>query len=211
MKAKSAIIAALLVAFGLTGFVEAPMLRYVYTIEEGSRLIIQGSSNVNSFDCIGRSDFPATAFTLTSNAAGDTLRFSNAVLYLRTKHLDCDNAKMNQDLCDALKAGEFPYIKVELHGAMLLSGSLAETGGWANLKALATLTITDSKKRVVMGVKAQRLANGRFRFVSSKDLRMTDFGVQPPQVMLGLIKVNNAIRIHFDLTAQTRPEQTRAD
>lgn len=207
MKTRIVLLASLLAAFGLTGFFESPFMRYVYSIEDGSRLTIEGSSNVNSFGCLSNTDLPPTAISVLPMGNGDTLRFNNAILMLKTKTLDCDNSQMNKDLCEAMKAEEYPYIKVEIHGAMLQSGNLREAGGdWANMKAIATLTIVNVSKRVILDVKAKRLAADRFRFIATKDMRMTDFNITPPSVMLGLIKVNNAIRISFDLTAKAKPE-----
>jgi len=207
MKTRVLLLAALLAAFSLTGFLESPFMRYVYSIEDGSRLTIEGSSNVNSFACLGSNDLSPMTISVLPVGAGDTLRFNNAILTLRTKSLDCDNSQMNKDLCEAMKADEYPYIKIEIHGAMLQSGNLREAGSdWATMKAVATLTIVNVSKRVVLDVKAKRLSPDRFRFVAAKDMRMTDFNITPPSVMLGLIKVNNAIRISFDLTTKAKPE-----
>lgn len=207
MKMRIVLLASLLAAFSLTGFFESPFARYTYSIEDGSRLTIEGSSNVNSFGCLGNTDLPPTTISVMPVGSGDTLRFNNAILMLKTKTLDCDNSQMNKDLCEAMKAEEYPFIKVEIHGAMLQSGNLREGNtDWTAMKAVATLTITGVSRRVVLDVKAKRLATDKFRFVATKEMRMTDFNITPPSVMLGLIKVNNTIRINFDLTTKAKPE-----
>ncbi|MFM8439542.1 MAG: hypothetical protein ACKOAX_13785, partial [Candidatus Kapaibacterium sp.] len=70
--------------------------------------------------------------------------------------------------------------------------------------AMATLTITDVCKPIVMDVRGIRLSADRYRFVCSKNVRMTDFNVSPPTALFGLIKVNDDIRINLDITASVR-------
>ncbi len=202
MKTRISLLGLAIIASAQMSFIESPNMRYTYAIEDGSRLIIEGSSNINSFGCLDKSNFPPTPFMMS--AIDDTIRFTNAVLLLKTKNLDCDNSKMNKDLCNAMKADEYPYIKVELHKAMIQSGSFQESGEWIYLKAIATLTITSVDKLVTMEVQAKRIASNKYRFKAIKELRMTDFNIQPPSAMLGLIKVKDAIRINFDLTAQAK-------
>jgi polyisoprenoid-binding protein YceI len=124
--------------------------------------------------------------------------FTGTTLALKTAALDCDNSKINRDLCTALKADEFPTINIVLHEASVHGASVNERD-WTDIKATATLTITDQSRKVSLAVKGRKLSGDRFRFVSIKDIQMTDFGIQPPTALFGLIKVHDHIKINFDL------------
>ncbi len=43
-------------------------------------------------------------------------------------------------------------------------------------------------------------ANGELKIIGSKQLTMTDFGMEPPTAMMGAIKVGNEISVTFEIT-----------
>ncbi len=195
---------ALLLCFLLSGFVDADMrpTNIVYSIENGSSLSISGTSNVNTFSCLCAETFKRQVLEIVRVDSTRQLRFKNAVLKLPTQSMDCNNSRMNSDLCDALKSSKYPYIVVELQQIQLRPTALNATRNeWFDVVAVATLTITDVCKPIVMDVRGIRLGDDRYRFVCSKNVRMTDFNVDPPTALFGLIKVNNDIKINLDITA----------
>lgn len=167
-------------------------------IEEGSRLFIEGTSNINSFECLCNDRFNPKNVRVVVDDERKSITFSRTTLALKTATLDCDNTKINRDLCVALKADVYPTINIVLHEASIL-GSSVNDRDWTDIKATATLTITDQSRKVVLAVKGRKLSGNRFRFVSVKDLMMTDFGVEPPTALFGLVKVRDHITINFDL------------
>lgn len=199
---KLRILSGLLLLAGLCGFVRSNFItmEYRYSIEDKSRLYIEGTSNVNSFDCNCRDRFSKGSLTLAFMDSDKSLRFSNTMLKIRSQSLDCDNNKMNKDLYEALKSEQYPDITIQLHDAVVQSGSFsANNGEWVNVKAFVTLTITNVSRNIMMDVKGQKLGNGKFHFVSSKEILLTDYNIEPPTALLGLIKVRNNIRINLDL------------
>ena len=167
-------------------------------IEEGSRLFIEGTSNINSFECLCNDRFNPKNVRVSVDDDRRTISFSGTTLALKTAALDCDNSKINKDLCTALKADEYPTINIVLHEASVHGASVNERD-WTDIKATATLTITDQSRKVSLAVKGRKLSGNRYRFVSVKELQMTDFGIEPPTALFGLIKVRDHIKINFDL------------
>ncbi len=175
----------------------------VYYIDAGSRLTIDGSSNVNKFTCACNQQFPQSTLRFDLSDGGRSARFTNAGLSIRTKSLDCGNNQMNKDMYQTLRADQHPNIRIDLTRAQLQeAGQLSDTD-WTPLKATSTLTIAGVSKPVVFEVKAKRVSADRIRLMASKEVLMTDFHIDPPRAMLGLIKVNDAIRINMDLTVVT--------
>lgn len=171
-----------------------------YTIEQGSQLSIQGTTNVNSFECFSKQAFNQQAVQLAIDPVTKAVSFDRAVLHIKVKELDCDNSKMNADLCDALNYEKFPNITIRLHDAKLVNGSLASE--WSEIIVNATLKITDQERRVELRAKGKIIDGGRYRFVANKALKMTDFGVEPPTALMGLIRVRDEITINFDLVTK---------
>ncbi|MFM8177556.1 MAG: YceI family protein [Candidatus Kapaibacterium sp.] len=196
-----------LAALLLCGFTDTDMrpMNVVYSIENGSSLSISGTSNVNTFSCLCAETFKRQVLEIRRDDSTRQIRFRNAVLKLPTESMDCNNSRMNSDLCDALKASRYQYIVVELQQIRLRPGATdAASNEWFDVVAMATLTITDVCKPIVMDVRGIRLSADRYRFVCSKNVRMTDFNVSPPTALFGLIKVNDDIRINLDITASVR-------
>ncbi len=194
---------AISVMLALSSFSDPPVSSQdvSYSIDPGSNLTIAGTSNVNSFTCLCNETFLKRTVRITTIDSIQTLKFSNALLKLPTKSMDCANSRMNSDLCDALKADQYPYIVIELHEVNLRSaGARVAKGEWVDVKAIANLTITNVCKPLIMDVKMKKIAGDKYRFVCSKDLKMTDFKVDPPTALFGLIKVHNEIKINLDLT-----------
>lgn len=174
----------------------------VYSIENGSSLSITGTSNVNTFSCLCAETFKRQVLQIERVDSTHRIRFKNALLKLPTQSMDCSNSRMNSDLCDALKASKYPFIVVELQQVQLRPSALrTESNEWFDVVATATLTITDVCKPIVIDVRGVNLGDNRYRFVCSKSVRMTDFNVDPPTALLGLIKVHNDIKINLDITA----------
>ncbi len=189
-----------LVATGSRPAGEKLALAVRYSIEEGSQLSIQGTTNVNSFECFSKQAFNQQAVQLLVDPVTKAVTFSRAVLHIKVQQLDCDNSKMNADLCDALNSDAFPNITIKLFDAKLVNGSI--TTAWSDVIVNASLKITDQERRIEIRAKAKQIEGGRYRFVANKALKMTDFGVEPPTALMGLIRVRDEITINFDLSTK---------
>ena len=111
---------------------------------------------------------------------------------------------MNRDLCEALKSDDYPFISIELHDAVVLFGSAKGLDSSFTIRCNASIAITNVTRKVTLDVKAKNVGSGRFHFYCTKQLLMTDYGVEPPTALLGLIKVRNSIRIVLDITTRAR-------
>jgi hypothetical protein len=202
---KATILAVFLVGVALLATGSRPMgsklmLAVRYSIEQGSQLSIQGTTNVNSFECFSKQAFNQQAVQLMVDPVTKAVTFNRAVLHIKVKELDCDNSKMNADLCDALNSEAFPNITIKLHDAKLVNGSI--TNAWSDVIVNASLKITDQERRIEIRAKAKQVEDGKYRFIANRGLKMTDFGVEPPTALMGLIRVRDEITINFDLTTK---------
>ena len=74
---------------------------------------------------------------------------------------------------------------------------------WFDVKARIKLTITNVTKEVQIQGVVKRTSANTFELKGKHNLLMSDFGITPPQAMLGMIKVNNQISLSFYLKIQT--------
>lgn len=123
------------------------------------------------------------------------------------KTLECGKKKMNRDMYNALKADKHPQISYRLLDAELLSESThPDSVGWMKIQAKGMLTIagvTDTTNLIVQG---QLIGEDRFRVKGVKPLNMHDFEIEPPTALMGLIKANEELTVHFDVSVQLKDE-----
>lgn len=178
-----------------------------YHIQAPSRLFLQGTTNVSSFNCNCSSmeSLPRLQFEMGLQKENFKAIFSDARLHIRTENLDCGNRQMNRDLYHALKAEEHPMIGMVLLETTRQSSAQAPgADGWMDITARARLTIAGVSRTIELPVRARQTSPDTYRFVSKHPINMTDFSIDPPTAMMGLVKVNNRIEIHFDLAVEVR-------
>jgi len=169
----------------------------VVVIDPASQLNLFGSSNINKFKCDCTDQFPRSTLKYNKGKTGTSATFSNAILKIRSAALDCGNKFMNKDMFKTLHGDEYPEIRIELLQVKQLNET--KSGEWSNQIVEAALTIAGYRKIIDLNVRALKNDEDHFRFVSDKNILMTDFGLIPPKALMGTIKVNDLIRIHMDM------------
>lgn len=172
-----------------------------YRIGSKSVLKLEGKTNINAFSCNCTESFAPQIFTINlNNSEPNTAAFRNTHLKIPVKSLDCGNKLMNKDLYKALNSDEYPNITIELLEVKQdKCNKLGVLSDWLNIKALTRITLNGNSKEYWLNVTARKLDTNLYRFIGSKKLSMTDFGVQPPVAMMGVIKVKDEIKIDLDL------------
>ena len=114
------------------------------------------------------------------------------------KTLKSGDKKLDANMYDALKEDDFHSISYR----MLSATKLNDTTGGENKRTLfrtnGILTVAGKEQEIAMDVSVA--SDSTIRVAGSKELLMTDFGIEPPTMMLGLIKTDNRIVIKFDLS-----------
>ena len=174
-----------------------------FEIDDRSILNLTGKTNVNSFDCEWRDRFSKASVLMTCTEGGNVMLFDKASILLRTTSLDCNNEIMNEHLRQTMKSDQYPFIAVSIETVKITGGSLKNIGESAMLKAEALFTITNVRRKVILDVRAHRESENQFRFTSTTLIKMTDYGIEPPTALLGLIKVRDTISLNFDLITRT--------
>jgi len=166
------------------------------TLAGESRLWIEGSSSVNTFVCVAGAVDGAGSFSAQRPAGAHV---AEAELLVPVRGFDCGKARMNKDFVAALKVEAHPQIRFRLNEAELTAS--ANDAGWGHLRVTGRLTIAGTERTVTMHVKGQRSADGTYRATGELPLLMSDFGIDPPTALFGLIKAHDPITVRFDLVA----------
>ena len=161
------------------------------SLSKTSKVWVDGTSNVRSFSC--------AAATIQADVAGETTgepgsAVKSATLVIPVASLDCKNGTMNEHMLKALKAKTNPTIVFRL-----ASYELAKQADVVRVTLAGTLAMGGVEKPVSMTVEASEGASGMLHVVGTHELRMTEWGLKPPTLMLGTMKVDERVKVGFDL------------
>lgn len=101
---------------------------------------------------------------------------------------------LDKNMQQALEAKSHPEIGFKLQSYEAEPGA----GGAVKMKAKGLLTVAGVQKPVTLDLVATKAGEG-MRFTGTRLLRMTDFGITPPVMMLGTLKTADEVNISFDL------------
>ena len=165
-------------------------------VQPGSRLWINGSSTVRSFECSATSfdtDIQSAPGTVAVLATGEKVVTAVEVTIPAAK-LDCKNGTMNEHMLKALKAKANPNIVFAL-----ASYDLVPQNDDLRITLNGQLPIGGVTKAVTIATAAKAEADGTLRVAGTHEVRMTEFGLKPPSLMLGTMKVDEKVKVSFDL------------
>ena len=149
---------------------------------------VSGTSTIRGWTC---SVLGTAAVTPGSSnpAPGFAAGVQSATLTVPVADFECPDETMTEHLLEAMKPAEFAEITFRLE-SYEASGQGAEASG--------ALTIRDVTKAVSFPISLTASGAG-VEIAGEVRLDMTTYGVEPPVVMLGLLRVRPQIRIEFEL------------
>lgn len=161
------------------------------------RVWFTGTSNVRSFTCrateVGASDrLPSVAPGDAPAAADSAAR--PVTLRIPVARVDCGIPLMNRHLRHALHADRHPAIQFTLAEYELVPGD----SGWA-VRMTGALAIAGVERTVTVDAAVESDSAGVTHVRGTHDIRVTDYGIQPPRRFGGLLRVREQVTVHFDV------------
>ncbi len=188
----------LVVVMGLCAFspAEGPRkLPPVWVVEKGSLLSIEGSSNVNRFTCAVKEYLQLDTLRWVHDDRTRKLLFRHSAVRVDVMQFDCHHKFITADLRKTLKVSQYPYLLIHF----LTIEDLTWVHEGATVRGQVVIELAGMKKLVDMEYKLVREQGDRFRLQGSKHLRFSDFRLEPPRKLAGLIHINEDIRVVFEL------------
>jgi len=157
---------------------------------------------VGKWACGGDAKVDAVPESVADPASGLAGAVQKVVVTTSVPGIDCGDSTMNKHLRKALKDKEFPEIKYQaLKYTLVDDGSAVQTSG--------ELTIAGVTKPVGLGAKLIQVPGGGTRVVGRVEINMLDYGVKPPSLFFGALKVANVVTVQFDTVVQLPREVTQ--
>jgi polyisoprenoid-binding protein YceI len=184
---KSLVLTALLAAPALAAAALAPL-----SLQPGSRVWVDGTSTARSWHCESTRATGSAAASTTELA--QLASVGSASVTVPVGSLDCRNNTMNGHMRNALKADANPELRFRA-----TSVAVTPTGADAGTVVMSgTLTLAGEERPVTINGTVER-ENGQLRVKGSKRITMTEWGVRPPSLMLGAMRVAPAATVGFDV------------
>lgn len=186
---------ATLAGIGLAGAwtrIDTPM-----TLQPESKLWVEGTSTTKSWSCkasISEADIIATSANAASAIVAGEKAVRSVAVTVAAPKLDCGNGTMTKHALKALEADKHKTINFTLSGY-----ELAKAGTGAKTTLKGSLTLGGVTKPVVITANATDAGAGKVRVAGTYALKMSDYGLKPPSLMMGAMKVGDQVTVNFDL------------
>lgn len=137
---------------------------------------------------------------LTPAAAVAAGKVKSMKLTVPVADLTSGEKGLDKNMRKAMKAEKFPEVVYDLGAA-----GVAASSGALTASTTGQLTIAGEKREIAMRL-AVVPAGDAVAVRGAYELKMSDFGIEPPKLMMGAIKVKDAVTVRFDLTIKTQKE-----
>jgi len=169
-------------------------------LQKNSYLSINGTTNLLSFNLHQDGNkFVKNNLTFIASQNQNKLFLSQNQLAIEVKNFTSDNIMVLKDFQKLLKSDIYPSMQVQLNYIELLPNTSQSKIVKGN--ALVNITITGVTKKFTIPISSN--SEGDIFIVDGKkDINIRDFGLTPPEEMLGLLKVSEWINIDFHLNCK---------
>jgi YceI-like domain. len=156
-----------------------------------SEVVISGTTNVNQFTCKYNLQELELPIRLIYDEKAQHILFKNAKLKLANDCFDCGGKAINKDFRELLQTKSHPEVELKLL--------------YVNPPQPEKETISVGMEIKIAGVtrKYESVLNCEQKsgicVKGTLSLKLTDFGLEPPRKVLGMIKVDNEILVHMSL------------
>ena len=149
---------------------------------------VSGTSTVRGWTCPVEGAVEATPGESSDPLPGFPNGLQSVTVTVQVQEFECPEEQMNEHLQEAMESSDHPAIIFELQ-EYSLTGDAAEASG--------AITIHGMTKPITLAIELVESADG-VRGVGQTEVNMTEFGVTPPSVWLGLLNVGEVVTIDFD-------------
>jgi hypothetical protein len=185
---------AIILIFLLSGFYP-PDNKAVWVVLQGSSLTVNGTTNINSFQCdINNYNLPDTINLVKSVPNGQILPM-NGKLNLEIEAFDCHNRMMTADLRKTLKAKMYPMLIVKF----ISINSFPNFKNPTKISGFVDISLSGVSKRFEINYIFTGDEKQDVHLKGNQKIHFSDFNLIPPSKLGGVIKANDELLVEFKL------------
>lgn len=186
----------LLILFASFANVQSVTNKKIIFISPKSEFEIVGSSNVNTFKCLFNIKNLNKPLEIGYEEGSSITYFHNSTLVLENTFFDCGGRGINKDFHDLLRTKEYPQILLTLREVE------KKSVGDTKVKALVEIQIAGISRSYSLEVQSENKED--LHISGNLKLDITDFNLEAPRKMLGMVVVSKEIEIVFNLIVENR-------
>lgn len=187
-----------IVAFLFAAASPVPRNTERWVVSAQSELIIRGTTNVNDFVCRTGFKYVRDTLELLLSNKDCPIIFSRNAMIIPVASFDCGNQMITKDFQETLNANRYPYltlrfVSIEEKVPVVASGSVA---------GVVEITLTGTTKFYSVLYSLAGNGDSSVSLVGKQDVCFSDFNLNAPRKMMGLIKVQDDLEVEFRLHLQ---------
>lgn len=176
-------------------------------LQPQSKLWVDGNSTVRRFSCtagVVQADVQARPGAVAAVLAGEKA-VRTVEVRIPAARLDCRNGTMNEHMLKALKATEHAEIvfRVQSYDVAVVDGAVRGT-------LAGSLTLGGVTRAITIEAGGADAGPHALRVTGKHPLRLSDYGLKAPSLMLGTMKVDDTVTVGFDLVLADEPSVAAA-
>ena len=173
-------------------FLHAPeRIEEKWLVDDSSNLRIEGSTNVNTFNCSVTKYLQADTLIFFKNDPDDKDFLIRGKMIVNVNGFECQKRYMNADLKKTLKAKESPFLSIQL----ISIGDFTNTS--LPVRGTLSICLAGVKKSIEADYTVHTGPCGRVFLNGKCNVLFSDFGLTPPRKLSGLVTVNQEINVNF--------------
>lgn len=173
-----------------------PIEKERWLVEESSRLVVEGSSNVNDFECSIQSRTRKDTLTIDYDERSQRINFVKNEVLINARTFDCQNDLITSDLKKTLKTDKYPHVTLRF---LSLERPTFRNFSSQRVRGIISITIAGHTERYHINYRMTPRTDGTIILEGEQILNITDFGLTTPKKLMGLIRVNENIKVDFNM------------
>ncbi|MBX2942872.1 MAG: YceI family protein [Cyclobacteriaceae bacterium] len=184
---------------GLMGFTRTPeggILVHHLIVLPSSKVTIDGKTNVNSFRCAITQYTGKDTLVLLEGGKNKKPFFKKGYVGLEAARFDCGVQLMTSDFWKTIKYKEYPVVSIDF---ISFERTLQLTSGRDIFRGRMQISLAGVTKSFEMDCTIEVEESGLIHFKGGRRFTFSDFKLEPPSRMMGLVKVEDTLEVSFHL------------
>lgn len=172
--------------------------KFRWVVEKSSSLSITGATNINRFACgVAEYGEPDTITCLSEGCRGEARGIPlRGALRINVADFECNNRIMTGEFKKTLRYKEHPQLVIRFLNLEKIP--VFDTRP-VTIKGCVSVELAGVIKQFDIDYVAHRAGETDAQLIGCRDFGFSDFGLQPPQKMGGLIRVKDSLNVRFNL------------
>jgi len=199
---KHILIGSILLFFSFLSWGQSTKRNHEVTVTS-SQFTIEGSTNVNKFNCSLEEHIPSDTLEIRSTWNNSRITFENLILSYPVKDFDCGIAAMNQDMQSLMKSEDYPTMSLHIEDIDLKDKQEAIETLYVTSKVKLTIANVTREVSIKDGIVTNH-SESSLTFSGTVDINMKDFQMEPPVKFWGMVQVNEKLTVRFAVRMEVK-------